>query len=90
MTGQLTEAIRATLISPNETDSNLEPANVVDGLYAIARALNRIAEAIENGPDCSPFAGLDRIAGAIESHAESLDHVAREVGIVANVLEIGK
>jgi hypothetical protein len=32
------EAIRATLISPNESDRNLEAANVVDGLFAIARA----------------------------------------------------
>jgi hypothetical protein len=39
-------AIRATLISPNESDSNLEAANVVDGLFAIARALDNVARAI--------------------------------------------
>ena len=33
-------AIRSTLISPNEADSNSEPANVVDGLFAIARAID--------------------------------------------------
>ena len=43
------EAIRATLISPNESDRNLEAANVVDGLFAIARALERVADAIESG-----------------------------------------
>jgi hypothetical protein len=31
-------ALRATLISPNEFDTNGEAANVVDGLFAIARA----------------------------------------------------
>ena len=39
-------ALLECLISPNEADSNLEPANVVDGLYAIARALHAVAEAI--------------------------------------------
>lgn len=41
------KALRATLISPNESDSNFEAANVVDGLFAIARALTRIAVALE-------------------------------------------
>lgn len=40
-------ALRAVLVSPNESDSNFEPANVVDGLFAIARALDRVADAIE-------------------------------------------
>jgi hypothetical protein len=38
--------IAANLWSPNETDSNGEPANVVDGLFAIARALQDVAYAI--------------------------------------------
>ena len=42
------QALRETLISPNECDSNLEPANVVDGLFAIARALVAVAKAIES------------------------------------------
>lgn len=33
--------------SPNETDSNGETANVVDGLFAIARAIGRLADVIE-------------------------------------------
>lgn len=41
------EALRATFISPNELDSNWEPANVVDALCQIARAINRLAEALE-------------------------------------------
>lgn len=32
------------LNSPNECDRNGEVANVVDGLFAIARAINRLAE----------------------------------------------
>ena len=41
------QALRDTLISPNEADQNFEPANVVDGLFAIARAIDRLARAIE-------------------------------------------
>jgi hypothetical protein len=43
----IAEAIGSCLISPNESDSNLEAANVVDGLFFIGRALHRIADAIE-------------------------------------------
>lgn len=41
------EAIERTLVSPNELDSNYEAANVVDGLYAIARAIHHLARAAE-------------------------------------------
>jgi hypothetical protein len=40
-------ALRGTLESPNESDANGEVANVVDGLFAIARALRAVAAAIE-------------------------------------------
>ena len=42
-------AIAAGLISANEADTNGEPANVVDGLFAIARAIDRLAEAVQGG-----------------------------------------
>lgn len=41
------EALWGTLQSPNESDSNGEPANVVDGLYSISRAIHHLARAIE-------------------------------------------
>ena len=43
----LSGAVYATLASQDELDSNGEPANVVDGLFAIAHAINRLAAAIE-------------------------------------------
>ncbi len=43
----------ACFISPNECDSNLEPANVVDGLFAIARSINNLVEVIEYTKDGS-------------------------------------
>lgn len=47
-TDQTAEAltkIAHTLISPNVADDNLEPANVVDGLYRVSRAIWALAEA---------------------------------------------
>jgi hypothetical protein len=44
---ELAEAIWGTLESPNEPDREDQPSNVVDGLYAIARAIERLASAIE-------------------------------------------
>lgn len=40
-------AIREVGISPNCFDSNFEAANLVDGLYEMARAMNRVAKALE-------------------------------------------
>ena len=47
---EVAKAIDNNLTSPNCVDSNFEPANVVDGLYAIARALDRVAKAIDRYP----------------------------------------
>jgi len=41
--------LAGNLRSPNESDSNGEAANVVDGLFAIARGLHAVAEAIKAG-----------------------------------------
>lgn len=50
-----TVAIAAGLVSPNESDRNGEPANVVDGLYAIARAVDRLADTVGTRCDhCTP------------------------------------
>jgi hypothetical protein len=47
-------AILECFISPNESDRNMEAANVVDGLFAIARSISRVAEAIERLDDKPP------------------------------------
>jgi hypothetical protein len=43
---RVAKAIADTLISPAESDTNLEPANVVDRLFAIARAIDNLAAAV--------------------------------------------
>lgn len=45
------EAIRAVGISPNVADDNLEPANLVDVVCYIARAIGRLAAALEDHND---------------------------------------
>jgi hypothetical protein len=40
---ELGKAVRDVFISPNECDSNGESANIVDGLYAVARAIRSVA-----------------------------------------------
>ncbi len=48
MTGpELEQALRAVFWSPNVADSNLEPANLVDVLDRLARAIARLADVIE-------------------------------------------
>ena len=47
MVKEIAKAIHENFTSTNECDSNLENANVVDGLFFMARGLHRIAEAIE-------------------------------------------
>lgn len=47
-------AIANALVSVNESDSNGEAANVVDGLFAIARSIRRLAEAIKDSSDPTP------------------------------------
>ena len=44
---QTAAALRDVFVSPNEADRNLEPANVVDGLYAIARGLHAVATSLD-------------------------------------------
>lgn len=51
MTGrdtQIANAIWGTLVSPNEMDRNMEAANIVDGLFAIARAIRTHAASLDH------------------------------------------
>jgi hypothetical protein len=52
-------AVAAGLVSASEADANGEPANVADGLFAIARALDRLAGAVAR----VSYGGVDGPAG---------------------------
>ena len=42
----ISDSIEYVFATPNILDSNFEPANVVDGLYAISRSIDRLADAM--------------------------------------------
>ena len=44
---QIVGALKAALISPNEPDRAGEPSNIVDGLFAIARAIDGLTAAVQ-------------------------------------------
>jgi hypothetical protein len=46
---ELARVLNHLLTTPNEIDSNGETPNIVDSLFAIAKALDRIADGIGRG-----------------------------------------
>jgi len=44
---QIAGALKTALISPNEPDRAGEPSNIVDGLFAIARAIDGLTAAVQ-------------------------------------------
>lgn len=46
VTDEVARALRAVFVSPSEADRNFEPANIVDGLFAIARSIDGLSEAL--------------------------------------------
>ena len=72
---KVAEAILNTLISPNEADSNLENANVVDGLFAIARSLSRVAKALERlgtNDASTPMGAIELLSLEVKNGFEKL------------------
>ncbi|HEV8500414.1 MAG TPA: hypothetical protein VGR63_02470 [Casimicrobiaceae bacterium] len=85
------QAIEAALISPNETDRNGEAANVVDGLFAIARSLDGVANALRYFTNSVV---TDKLDGALRGLAalEFVPHVAdaiRELEITCPLVTEG-
>jgi hypothetical protein len=76
-------AIRASLISPNVADSNMEDANVVDVVDKLARAVGRVAHAIT-----APAAGgPDQTGGHIESLTEAVMGVTAGLCRIADAID---
>lgn len=76
-------ALSDCLMSPNESDRNLEPANVVDGLFAIARAVDRLANAIHKLGTADAATPM----GAIETHNIAVRDAAERI---AEAIESGR
>ena len=83
MKDQVASAIERGLSSPNCSDSNGEVANVVDGLYYIARALKWLGNADADTPH-----------GALEAHCRAIAEAGRSIASalleVADAIRAGK
>lgn len=77
-------ALRDTFISPNEADSNLEPANVVDGLFAIARAIRFAGKHLGKEDATDPQGAIEFLAGCVKDGA---DAVACSLASLAQAVE---
>lgn len=65
----IARAILNVLISPNVSDSNFEPANVVDALQGIGELIRSAARSLGNGDASTPM-------GAIEAHGKAVTDAA--------------
>ena len=82
---ELANAIRETLFSENEADRNGEAANVVDGLFEIARGLYAIAGSIQrlgNAEASTPYGGLESLGMQLEKSAKIVARALDSAGEV--------
>ena len=79
----LAAAIGYAFTSPNESDSNLETANIVDALYRVARALR----ALGNGDAATQMGGMEALGVAMR---ESADTIAGALNNLADAIQTGK
>ena len=77
------DKIERCFISPNVSDSNLEPANVVDVIDRAARNLDRIAHAITLG---GAAAMRTPDGGKVESLTEAGIYVAQSLDRIAEAI----
>ena len=75
------EALNNVFSSPNESDSNGEIANVVDGLFRIAYALDGVAIALEHLGKGSPPAstGMGATELLAREHRDGLAAIAQAI-----------
>lgn len=90
MSKETAQAIRDTMISPNVPDANLEPANLVDVLDGIGRAIRAGLKNLGAGDHSSPMGAVEfhavKVGEAGGKIAESLDRVAEAIGEAASAL----
>lgn len=77
------EALREVLISPSEADRNLEDANVVDGLFAVARAAHSISVSIL---PADAIGASDGYGGHVASLTEAVMSSAAALNRIADAL----
>lgn len=82
MSKAMGDAVIETLKSFDEKSEQLNPANVVDGLFAIARALEYVGRAIDrlgNADAGTPMGGLEALGKCILDSVDGLGMVMGSV-----------
>jgi hypothetical protein len=89
-TESLTEALQSVLTSPNVSDSNGEPANLVDALDSLAGAVRYGLKHLGNADASTPMGAIeahgavilesaDRVSSGLESIASAINELAQAV-----------
>ena len=78
------EALIDTLISPNVTDANFEPANVVDVINHLSNNTRKIADAIKSPGVCG--GGSDATGGHVESLIEAVMGMTQGLMAIADAI----
>jgi hypothetical protein len=76
MDNKIAQAIASTLISPNCEDSNMEAANVVDGLYKIAQAIRHAADRLGTADAATSMGALEALGLSIEKAGLEISSVS--------------
>lgn len=80
--GAIDESFRSVFISPNVGDSNMEPANVVDVIHDLARAVYCLRSAVT-----SPVAGgRDAMDGHVECLTEAVMGITSGLAKIADAI----
>ena len=62
---EVAQGLHDVLVSPNVSDSNLEPANIVDVIHQLGRDIVYAAKWLGNGDAATPM-------GALEAHGKAV------------------
>jgi hypothetical protein len=81
--GELDGALSRVFISPNEHDSNGEAANMVDGLFAVARAISYGARHLGGGDSTDHRGAMEVFSDTVENSARA---IAGRIGDVADAM----
>jgi uncharacterized protein Yka (UPF0111/DUF47 family) len=68
----IADALRNVLISPNECDSNLEAANVVDAIANAGRDIARALRALGTGDAASSMGAIEFLAVSVKEGSENV------------------
>lgn len=84
MSKELAAALRETLTSPNVSDRNGEPANLVDALDEIGSAIRFAAKHLGSGDAATPMGALEALGKVLLDGSERLSEAVTQVANAIN------